>query len=142
MSAASLGPVETEPAEVTAARALDSELGEKAGAGGRDLRRFVVEHDVPAGDERIGEIDAEPAGQVVVADPGRAERAGSRRQRAESRSPLEGDGDDPVDHLNHRRRGQPEIAPSSTADRREHARLGQFGEMGAGGLGRDPRGGA
>jgi hypothetical protein len=52
------------------------ELGEDARAGCRDLSRFVVEHEVFAGDESIGQIDAEAAGEVVVADSRRTERAG------------------------------------------------------------------
>ena len=75
---ASLGPIEAESADVAAGRMpgrkLDPELGEKAGAGCRDFSGFVVEHDVFAGDERIGEIDAEAARQVVVAHSGRTER--------------------------------------------------------------------
>jgi hypothetical protein len=76
---ASLGPIETESAEVAAGRTpggkLDPELGEKAGAGCRDFSGFVVEHNVFAGGESIGEINAEAAGQVVVANSGRTERA-------------------------------------------------------------------
>ena len=55
---------------------LDPELGEKSDARGRDFRDLVVEHDVFPGHERIGEIDAEAAGKMVVAHPGHAERAG------------------------------------------------------------------
>ena len=77
---ASLGPVEAESAHVTAGRPqsgeLDPELGEETGALRRDLGGFVFEHDVFAGDEDIGEIDAETARQVVVADAGRIQRAG------------------------------------------------------------------
>ncbi len=76
---ASLGPIEAESAEGAAGRTqcgkLDPELGEKTGACGRDFSDFVVEHDVFAGHERIGEIDAEAARKVVVANSGRTERA-------------------------------------------------------------------
>src|SRR6266567_85952 len=76
---ASLGPIEAESAKVTTGRTqcgnLDPELGEKTGACSRDFSGFVVEHDVFAGDERIGEIDAEAARKVVVANSGRTERA-------------------------------------------------------------------
>ena len=75
---ASLGPIEAESAKVAAGRTqcgkLDPELGEKTGACCRDLGGFVVEHDVFAGDESIGEINAEAAGEVVVANSGRTKR--------------------------------------------------------------------
>ena len=54
---------------------LDPELGEETGARRRDLSGFVVDHEVLAGDEEIGEIDAETARKVVVANSGRSERA-------------------------------------------------------------------
>ena len=69
---ASLGPIEAESAKAAVGRTqcgkLDPELGEKTGACCRDLSGFVVEHDVFAGDESIGEIHAEAAGEVVVRD--------------------------------------------------------------------------
>jgi hypothetical protein len=75
---ASLGPIEAESANVAVCRTpcgkLDPELGEKTGACCRDLSRVVVEHDVLAGEEGIGEVDAEAARQVVVANSGRTER--------------------------------------------------------------------
>jgi hypothetical protein len=40
----------------------------------RDFSGLVVEHDVFAGDERIGEINAEAARKVVVANSGRKKR--------------------------------------------------------------------
>ena len=58
---AALGPIEAEPAPAAACRTergkLDPEPDEEARAGRRDLGRFVVEHDIVTGDERIGEID-------------------------------------------------------------------------------------
>jgi hypothetical protein len=74
---ASLGPIEAESAEVAAGRMRkrDPEFGEEPGAGRRDFSGFVFEHDVFAGDKGIGEIDAEAAGKVVVANAGRTERA-------------------------------------------------------------------
>src|SRR5262245_42645956 len=76
---ASLGPIEAESAEVPAGRTPhrkpDAERGEEPGACCRDLRGFVVEHEILARDQRISEINAEASGQMVVADPGRAQRA-------------------------------------------------------------------
>jgi hypothetical protein len=96
-------------------------------------------HDVFAGDERIGEINAEAARKVVVADSGHTERACFAGQRAVSRSLFESDGDDRVDHVSHCRRAKPEMAMPPIADHRKHARLCQLREMGAGGLRRDSR---
>jgi hypothetical protein len=100
---ASLRPVEAEPGPASAGRTPwrkgDTELSQEAGPRPCDLRRFVVEHDVVAGDQCIGERDAETACQVVVADPGRAEGLGLAGERAVARSLLEGHGGDPLDHL-------------------------------------------
>src|SRR5262249_57224942 len=67
---ASLGPIEAESAEVAApgprGGKRDAERGEKAGTGFRELGDVVVGHDVFAGDEGVGEIDAEAAREVVV----------------------------------------------------------------------------
>ena len=112
----------------------------KPGACRRDLSGFVVvEHDVFAGDERIGEINAEAAREVVVADSGRTRargldgRAGgiavsSRERRRRSRRSCR--------PRSARQAGNSDAAP---ADHREQARLGQLREMGAGGLRRDSR---
>jgi hypothetical protein len=93
---ASLGPLEAESATVAAGRTQcrkrDPELGEKPGARCRDVRGFLVEHDVFSGDERIGEINAEAAHKAVVADPSRIERACLLGERTVSRSLLESDG--------------------------------------------------
>src|SRR6185436_11122575 len=139
----SLGPIQAESAVVAAGRTpggkLDPELAEKTGTGRRNLGDVVVRHDVLAGGERIGEIDAETARQVVVADPGRAERTGLAGERAVLRSLLERDGDDRIDHVGHGRRGQTEVAIPPTPGHRQHPGLPQLREMRAGGLGRDSR---
>src|SRR5262245_49712303 len=87
-----LGPIEAEPAKGAAGRTpggkIEAELGEKPGALRRDFGPFVVEHDVFTGDQGIGEIDAESAGEVVVANSGRTEGARVTGQRAISRSLL------------------------------------------------------
>ena len=59
----------------TQCRKLDPKFGEETGACCRDFSDFVVEHDVFSGDESIGEINAEAARKVVVANAGRTERA-------------------------------------------------------------------
>src|SRR5215470_448576 len=140
---ASFGPIEAESAQAagrTPRGQLDPEPGEEPGSRPRDLCDSVVKHEVFAGDERVGEIDAEAARKVVVANSGRAERVRLTRERAISRSLLEGDRHDPLDHAGDRRRGEPEMAMPPGTDHREQAGPGQLREMGAGGLGRDARG--
>src|SRR4029453_5624664 len=140
---ASLGPIEAWPAQLAAPRPqggkLDPELDEETGPGCRDFSGVIVEHDVLAGDEGIGQINAEAARQVVIADSRRTQRAGLTGQRAISRSLPERDGDYSPDHLDHGRRGKPEMAMPPIADYREQACLGQLREMGARGLRRDAR---
>src|SRR5215475_3118280 len=97
---ASFGPIEAEsaqPAGRTPRGQLDPEPGEEPESRPRDLCDFVVEHEVFAGDERVGEVNAEAARKVVVAHSGRAERVRLTRERAISRSLLEGDRHDPLD---------------------------------------------
>jgi hypothetical protein len=76
---ASLGPIEAESAKAAAGRTpcgkLDPELSENPHTCLRDFSGFVVvEHDIFSGDERIGEINAQAAREVVVANSGRTER--------------------------------------------------------------------
>src|SRR5262249_540537 len=102
---ASLGPIEAESAKTAAGRTpcpnLAPEFREEAGAGRRDFRDVITQHDVIAGDEGIGEIDAEAARKVVVADSCGTECARSIGERAVSRPLLKSDGDDSLDHLHH-----------------------------------------
>ena len=77
---------------------------------------------------------------MVVADSSCLERSRFPGKGAISQSLPEGDGDDPLDHLHHRQRGQPEIAMPPATHRGEQACPRQLREMGAGGLGRDSRG--
>jgi hypothetical protein len=76
---APLGPIEAETAHGrtnrTPRRKRDPELVEKTGTRGRDYGGFVVDDDEFAGDQSVGEIDAEAAGKVVVTDSGRIDRA-------------------------------------------------------------------
>src|SRR5262249_10212045 len=127
---ASLGPIEAEPAKAAAARTsggeIDPEPGEEVGAGRRDLGGRVAGYDVFAGGEGVGEVDAEAAREVVVADSRRVERPGLTGERTVSRSLHESDGHDPVDHVDHFRRGKPEMAMPSVTEHREQARLGQL----------------
>src|ERR1700737_2105233 len=66
-------PVEAGAVEAAAPRSrskeVDPELREKPGAICRDFSGFVAEHDVFARRERVGQIDTEPTGKVVIANP-------------------------------------------------------------------------
>jgi hypothetical protein len=76
---AALCPIEAEsakaPAGGTLHRKRDSELVKKTGARGRNCGGFVAEHDIFAGNQSIGEINAEAARKVIVADSGRTDHA-------------------------------------------------------------------
>src|SRR5512143_3179634 len=138
----SLGPVDTESAKGTALRAqrrqVEAELREKSGPRRRDLGGLVAHHDVLVRDQRIGEINAETAGEVVIADSSRAELACSTGEGAVARPVFERDGHDPVEHLGDPRRREPEIAVPTVPGRRDQPRLGELRQMRAGGLRRHP----
>src|SRR5262249_37084198 len=118
---------------------LDPEPGQETGAHRRELSGFVIEHDVFAADERIGEIDAEPAGKVVVANSGRTERTCLTGQRAVSRPFLERKGDEPVNQCNQGGRLKLNLVMRPTSNHGDKPRLCQLREMGARGLRRDAR---
>ena len=140
---ATLGPIEAESAKVAAGPTprgkRDPELVKKTGARDRDCRGFVAEHNISAGNQRIGEMNAEAARKVIVADSGSTDRACLTGYRREPWPLLKSDGDDPFDHLRHFRRGKPEIPMSPIAVQQKQARHCQLREMCAGGLGSDSR---
>src|SRR5215469_10538650 len=86
-----LAPVETGSAEdAFAARAqVRAEFGQKARARIRHLAPVLGEDDVSIGDERIGDGDADLAGQVIVASAREAKRVISKRTRLIARRHLD-----------------------------------------------------
>ena len=104
------------------------------------LAALVFEHDVAAPGHRVGDGDAEAAGEMVVAHPRVAQRRRLARQRPKARAVVDCHRDDAFEHLRHRRRGQPEIAVPPRRRRGDQAGLGQLGEVGAGRLRRHARG--
>src|SRR4029453_6198405 len=78
-----LAPVETGPTEdAFAARAqIRAERAQKPRAGIRHLAAVLGEDDVSIGDERIGDGDADLAGQVVVAGAREAKRVVANEAR-------------------------------------------------------------
>jgi hypothetical protein len=67
------GPIAAGSTEVAAPRRgnqqVDSEFRQKAGGAFGDLPRFITQDDVVAGGEEVCDVHAQPAGQMVVADP-------------------------------------------------------------------------
>jgi len=132
------GPVEAQSAE-TAGRTqcshVDAKLGEKTGAGFRDLGGFVAGRDICVCGKKIGEVDAEATGKMVVANSGRAELSCLTRQGSVSRPIFECNGPDAVEHLDHSRRGKAEIPMPPVSDRFQQSSLSELRQMRAGGLG-------
>jgi hypothetical protein len=68
---AALAPIETRTAEGSALSTgdgeIDAEAGQQLGARARHLTAILAENDAAIGDERVGEADAQPAGEMVVA---------------------------------------------------------------------------
>jgi hypothetical protein len=89
---------------------------------------------------KIGEINAETTGKVVVADSGRAKLACLTGEGTESRPVFERNGHEPVKHLRDPRRREAEIAVPTVPYRRNQSRLGELRQMRAGCLRRDTRG--
>jgi hypothetical protein len=85
----------------------------------RDLGGFIVEYDVFVFSEKVGEIDAETARQMIVANAYVAQFSGLPRQRSVARSIFERDGHDTVKHLCHLRGCELEIPMSPVPDCRD-----------------------
>src|SRR4029077_9406667 len=138
------GPVDAQPTEATAlrlrGRQVDSEPGEESGARPRDLGGLVADRDVFACDQGRGEINAQAAGQVVVADSRHAQLAALTGEGPVSRPVLERNRHDPLEHLGDPRRREAEIAVPAGPHRRHQSDLGELRQMRAGGLPRHPRG--
>src|SRR6185312_11676887 len=139
-----LGPIEARPAEgalpLPHRREVDAEPAEEIDAGGGDLAAVIAEHDMAALDQGVSEADAEAPGEMVVAGARVAQRGVELAGRAVARRPVGGDRHDALDHAADRRRRQPVVAVTPLLLRHEQPRLGQLGEVAAGGLRRDTRG--
>lgn len=73
----SLGPIQAYPAEVAAGctqrSEINAKLRKKPSARLCDFRRFVAEHDVFVSGEEIGNVNAQTASKMIIANPGRTE---------------------------------------------------------------------
>lgn len=123
-----------------ARRQINPELREKPHTVCGDFRRFLIEDQIAVRGKKVGQIDTEATGKVVVANPCVLKLLGLTRQRAVSRTVFEGDGHNPVDHLGDLRRRETEIAVSAIGYRREQSCLREFRQVRARGLGSDARG--
>ena len=135
-----LAPVETGPAEdAFAARAqVGTEFGQKARARIRHLAAVLGKDDVPIGDERVGNGDADLAGQVIVAGAREAQRVIPNRARLIARRDLDRrDGDDAFEHPRDQRRRDAIVAIAPLLGDRDEARLDELEQVLAGGRTRD-----
>src|SRR6185437_11228995 len=139
-----LGPVEARPAEgallVLRRREIDAEPVEEIDALLSDLAAIVAEHDMATSDQRIGQPDTEAAGEMVVAGARVAQRRVEPAGRPMARRAVDRNGHDSLDHAADRRRRQPVVAVPTLLLWHQQPRLGQLGEMAAGGLRRDAGG--
>ena len=135
-----LAPIKTRSTEDSlAARAqVRAEGGQEACTGLRHLAPIVGKHDVPVGDERIGDGNADLAGQVIVAGAREAQRIVANRARLIARRHLDGSHrDDAFQHPRDQRRGDTVIAIASLLGDGDEPRLDQLEEVFARGRTRD-----
>ena len=93
---------------------------------------------MPVGDERIGDGDADLAGQVIVAGTGEAQRVIPNRTRLIARRHLDRrDGDDAFEHPRDQRRRDAIVAVAPLLGDRDEPRLDELEEVLAGGRTRD-----
>src|SRR5499433_4122278 len=135
-----LAPVETGSTEdaLAAQTQIRTERGQKARAGIRHLAAVLGEDDVSIGDERIGDGDADLAGQMIVAGAREAKHVVPNRAWLIARRDLDrSDGDDAFEHPRHQRGRDAVIAIAPLLGDRDEARLDELEEVLAGGRTRD-----
>jgi len=139
-----LAPIQAGPAQgaLTSARVLqiDAEAVQELDAGLGQRAGLAGEHHVPARLQRVGEPDAEPAGQVVVAGARGAQRLVDLRERARARRRARRHHHDAFEHASDQRARQPVVTVAALAHAFEQPGLGQLGEVAAGRLRRDAGG--
>src|SRR5262249_48103993 len=138
-----LAPVETGSTEDTfAARAqIRAERAQKARAGIRHLTAVLGEDDVSIGDERIGDGEADLAGEMIVAGAREAKHVVPNRAWLIARRDLDrSDGDDAFEHPRHQRGRDAVIAIATLLGDGDEPRLDELEEMLARGRTRDAGG--
>ena len=121
-------------------RQVDTESLEKIHTRRRHLAGIVLDRDMPARDERVGDPDTEHASDVIVARAGGAHLRIDARHRTVARRPIAGERQHGFERLGDARRGEAEIAVAPLLFHREQVRLPQFGEVRRRRLRRHPRG--
>ena len=117
------------------ARSMPRPSTRKVAPSAGDLAAIVAQHHRAPGHQRVGDRDAEPAGEMVVAGTRQAQRIVARRARSMAWRRL--DRRHQADALQHARdqgRGDPVVAMPALADAAQQIGIGQPGEMAAGGL--------
>ena len=133
---AGLGPVLARPGERAAAAAqrrhVDAELADRRLAVGGEREAPVGGLQRAAADERVGQVDAEHAGQVVVAEAGLAQvlLAVGVAQRAHLRG--RGELGERLERVGHRRPGQPVQAPPPRGLDGDQPAVGELAQVRAG----------
>ena len=116
-----------------------AEIREKAEPRGRDVAPVLVEGDVGAADEGVGDGDPESTRQMVVAGSGKVHARVVRRAGLETSRYLEGCHDpDALQHLRHERRPDPVIAMPTLRARGQEPRPDELRQVTAGGRFRHP----
>jgi hypothetical protein len=89
---------------------MDAEIGEEFFTGARDHAAVFAEHDVLVLRERVGERDAEAAGDMVIAGARGAQLLAAVPARAITLRSVDRDHHDVFDHARDLRRAEPKIA--------------------------------
>ena len=117
-----------------------AECAQESRPGVRDFAAVLGEHDVASRGERVGDRDADPAGQMIVAGAREAQRIVARGARLMARRHLDrGHRLDAFQHGGDQRRGDAVVVETPLPGDREQARLDQPGEVLARGRARDAR---
>ena len=108
-----LAPIQARPAKGAAAAPqileIDAEVQQVFFAGARDHAAVLAEDDVLVPGQRIGQRDAEAAGDMIVAGARRAQLIAAVPARPIALRPVGGDDHDALDHARDLRRAEPEI---------------------------------
>src|SRR5262249_17998469 len=127
-----LAPIDAGPAERAAAALdvleMDTEVGEEFLARARDHAAVFAEHDVFIPRQRVGECNAEPAGDMVVAGARGAQLLAAVPARTITLRRVGGDHHDAFDHARDLRRPELEITMPALLGHRQEIRRAQHGE--------------
>jgi hypothetical protein len=112
---------------------LETKLVEKPGAFGSDLPTIVIEHDMTALDQGIGECHAKPTRQMVVARPRQSQGLVAPRTGPVTRRAVHRNRHQRFDDPGHLGRGEAEIPMPTLLFDHQKLRFDQLAQMCAGG---------